>query len=681
MRLRAQLIVVSLFALLLPWAGCSFIYEMESVLRSGQQDALASQAGSIALLVEQRAAAGGLMPTDEPATRPVFFHTRDALPIVDGYVDEFAPEFADPATYAAGAAAASLSAEFVGMVGDEGAYAFIRVTDPDIRYHNPADDELASGDHVVIAMGDDERVRRYWLAPEAPGEFLARTRADGGVSTEARVRGVWRDRADGYQVELRIPASLLGNRFGFAVVDTNGDAVGSMLPRGRPGRVVREVPELTSMLSAYTRDDLRLRIVDSGGWRIAGSGELRYTDVADDGRLPGSWMIEALYRVATSADREVATIGGDSLARIERPEVATALAGSEASAWYGVEGRRGVAVASVALPLKLDDRVVGALIAEQSSSRILSLTNAAVMRLLLVTMVATVIISAGLVAYASFLSMRIRRLGRRVDAALTDDGQIAAGFPANWGPDEIGDLGRNFADLLGRMREYNEYLKSLASKLSHELRTPLAVVSSSLDNLEHESLSASARRYTGRARDGADRLARILTAMSEASRVEQSIRAAVREKIDLCALLERNVENYRQAFERDIECSTPGGPVCVDGSPDLLAQMLDKLMDNAAEFCPAPGRIAFVLMAAGPVIRIAVENDGPPLPEQMRGELFESMVSIRPERQERPHLGLGLTIVRLVAEYHGGGASAENRPEGGVRFVVELPVARAESPQ
>ncbi|MBT8443894.1 MAG: proteobacterial dedicated sortase system histidine kinase, partial [Gammaproteobacteria bacterium] len=316
--------------------------------------------------------------------------------------------------------------------------------------------------------------------------------------------------------------------------------------------------------------------------------------------------------------------------------------------------------------------VMGALVAEQSSGRILSLTNAAVMRLLVVTLLATFLISFGLVAYASLLSLRIRRLGRRVDAALTDDGQIASDFPAKWAGDEIGDLGRNFGSLLERMREYNDYLKSLASKLSHELRTPLAVVSSSLDNLAHEAMSDSGRQYARRARDGSERLSRILTAMSEASRVEQGIRSAEHERLDLAELLERNVESYRQAFGRAIDCQLPNTPVWIDGSPDLLAQMLDKLMDNAADFCPDHGRISFALTATDASCVILIDNEGPPLPAQMRGELFESMVSIRPAKQDEPHLGLGLTIVRLVAEFHGGEVRADDLSDG-VRFTVVLP--------
>ncbi len=673
MKLRAQLIVVSLFALFLPWAGCSFIYEMESVLRSGQQDALAAFASSVALLVEDRGAAQSLFARDEMPGQGIYFYTEESLPIVDGYVEDAAESSMSLMTLSGRSGSASaLEAQYLGIVATDEVYIFVRVADSSIRYHNPAASDLASGDHIVIAMGGVGEIRRYWLAPEAPGEFLARYRAGGAVSAEPRVRGVWRDNATGYQLEVRFPTALLGERFGFAVVDGGGGWAGSMAPRALPGRVVRANAALGGMLMAYGREDLRLRVVDRDGWVIARAGNLVRDAGGQTRPIPGAWIIEMLYRAMMSDGDELAELDTDTRARVDRSEVDSALEGRQSGAWYGVEEQRGAAVASVAIPLTVANEVVGALVAEQSSGRILSLTNAAVVRLLVVTLLATFLISFGLVAYASLLSMRIRRLGRRVDAALTDDGQIVGEFPAQWAGDEIGDLGRNFGRLLERMREYNDYLKSLAAKLSHELRTPLAVVSSSLDNLEHEPMSDSGRQYTRRARDGSERLSRILTAMSEASRVEQGIQSADRQRLDLAEMLERNVETYRQAFGRTIDCRLPDVPVWIEGSPDLLAQMLDKLMDNAADFCADQGRISFTLTVDDTSGVILVDNAGPPLPAQMRGELFESMVSIRPAKQQEPHLGLGLTIVRLVAEFHGGKVHAEDLPDG-VRFTVTLP--------
>ena len=136
-------------------------------------------------------------------------------------------------------------------------------------------------------------------------------------------------------------------------------------------------------------------------------------------------------------------------------------------------------------------------------------------------------------------------------------------------------------------------------------------------------------------------------------------------------------------FTARFELRLPERRVEIDGSPDLVAQLLDKLVDNARDFATAGEPIAVALDADGAAARLSVSNVGPPLPEAMADRLFESMVSVRsptakaeaPQKPRgEPHLGLGLFIVRLIAEFHGGSARAENLPGGGgVRFSVRLP--------
>jgi two-component system sensor histidine kinase ChvG len=112
------------------------------------------------------------------------------------------------------------------------------------------------------------------------------------------------------------------------------------------------------------------------------------------------------------------------------------------------------------------------------------------------------------------------------------------------------------------------------------------------------------------------------------------------------------------------------------GSPDLMAQLLDKLVDNALGFARSGTPVRVGLEREAGTASLSVENQGPALPEQMRGRLFESMVSIRPAAGEgEPHLGLGLYIVRLIAGFHGGTATARNREDGdGVVVGVSLPL-------
>ncbi len=218
----------------------------------------------------------------------------------------------------------------------------------------------------------------------------------------------------------------------------------------------------------------------------------------------------------------------------------------------------------------------------------------------------------------------------------------------------------------------------MVADIAHELRTPLAIIQSSLDNLANRPLDPTAQTFHQRAADGTQRLAGTLTAMSEARRVEESITHAEPEVVNLAALLRDVGAAYRDLYRdhriRVEGCAPEPADPRVEAAPDLLVQMLDKLVDNAAGFCPAGGTITLTLAEDADTLTIAVSNDGPLLPETMQSQLFDNMVSVRPQDDDTVHLGLGLHIVRLIADYHGGRIAARNRADaGGVVFSVHLP--------
>jgi signal transduction histidine kinase len=114
----------------------------------------------------------------------------------------------------------------------------------------------------------------------------------------------------------------------------------------------------------------------------------------------------------------------------------------------------------------------------------------------------------------------------------------------------------------------------------------------------------------------------------------------------------------------------------IKGVPDLIAQMLDKLVSNALSFTKAGAPIMVRLQYQDDSVLLQVSNEGPLLPEEMQTALFDSMVSVRQKKGTEPHLGLGLYIVRLITEFHNGQVSASNRPDTeGVEISVKLPLA------
>ena len=330
---------------------------------------------------------------------------------------------------------------------------------------------------------------------------------------------------------------------------------------------------------------------------------------------------------------------------------------------------------SAAHPIWNGDEVAGAVVVEESTNPILSVRSQALERLLVLTLAAFAVAAAVLIWFATRISTRIRRLRDEAETAIDAHGRLAHPhsrlLTAQNAGDEIGDLSRSFSAMLAKLSQHHAYLESLASRLSHELRTPIAVVRSSLENLK--LAPADARVYIERAEEGLRRLGTILTKMSEATRLEQGLASFERERFDLAAVVSGCVEGYRlayphQAFDRAL----PQKKTWVQGSPDLAAQLLDKFVANAVDFAAAGKRsepVRISLSAANGMLELGVENKGPPLPEEMRGKLFESMVSVRGERRgegtsAEPHLGLGLYIARLIAEFHGGDIRARNLASG-----------------
>jgi len=215
----------------------------------------------------------------------------------------------------------------------------------------------------------------------------------------------------------------------------------------------------------------------------------------------------------------------------------------------------------------------------------------------------------------------------------------------------------------------------MASRLAHEMRTPLTVVQSSLEHLESLPDRESQQRYIERAREGSQRLARVLDRMREATRLEQTLQQSQIEHFDLSHLLATSCDSYQAAFNNaDFILRLPADPVQINGTPDLISQALDKLVANAVDFHTPGTPIELGLKIQRQTICLQVSNQGPALPEEMQPRLFDSMVSIREKKGREPHLGLGLYLVRLIAEFHGGSVDARNLDNpSGVRFSMRLP--------
>ncbi|MDH3319564.1 MAG: ATP-binding protein, partial [Betaproteobacteria bacterium] len=386
-------------------------------------------------------------------------------------------------------------------------------------------------------------------------------------------------------------------------------------------------------------------------------------------RLAG-WLIERPSEdFAESVPDDVLATGRD---------IAAALQGTPGTRTRRTPDGRAVVI-SAAHPVWNGNEVAAAVVVEETTNPIASLRSDALERLLLLTLVAFAGTAALLIGFATRLSQRIRRLRDEAESAIDARGRLARLAAGSDAGDEIGDLSRSFSAMLARLAQHHVYMESMAGRLSHELRTPIAVVRSSLENLKLAATPEEIRTYVARAEEGLGRLNTILQRMSEATRLEQALRTAERERYDLAALVRGCVEGYRLAYATTpIALELPARALEVSGSADLGAQMLDKLVENAVEFSPPGETVRVRLEEQGRYALLAVHNKGPTLPAAMRARLFESMVSVRePRSGATPHLGLGLYVARLIAEFHGGAIEAADAAAGdGVVLRVHLPLAR-----
>ncbi|MBL0141718.1 MAG: hypothetical protein IPP91_06520 [Betaproteobacteria bacterium] len=432
--------------------------------------------------------------------------------------------------------------------------------------------------------------------------------------------------------------------------------------------------EIERFLDIMGRRASRLWVIDTRS-RVRGlSGTLREPPPAraDSPRTTiASWLKPVVSLVVSSPE-----IPAGDESKPVRAQIDRALIGVSSTNWRGTRDRE-VAILSAAQPVFVGDDIVGAVVVEETTASILLLRQSALENLIELTLAVCLAAFAILLFFASRLATRIRRLHAEAEAAIDAQGRIRGGITLTGAKDEIGDLERTMAAVLERLRNYNTYLEQMAGRLSHELRTPVAVVRSSLDNLRSQWPQGEARVYLDRAGEGVERLSSLISRLSEGTRLEKMLESQEREPFDLAAVVRGCVEGYRTAYPgRAFDCKAPSGPVTMNGVPDAIAQLLDKLVENALDFAPAGTAIRITLSCDGPHARLGVTNDGPPIPTAVLPRLFDAMVSGREGAQGRGgHLGLGLAIVRLVAAFHGGTVRAANLPDRpGVLFEAELPV-------
>ncbi|RXT43584.1 histidine kinase [Bosea sp. Tri-44] len=374
-------------------------------------------------------------------------------------------------------------------------------------------------------------------------------------------------------------------------------------------------------------------------------------------------------------------------------EVARALAGSPASVVR--VNTRGETIVSVAVPVQRFRAVRGALLLSTQGGDIDTVIASERYAIFQVFVVAAGVMIVLSVLLAGTIAEPIRKLAdaaQRVRRGVKSREEVPD-FSSRH--DEIGHLSGSFREMTQALYNRMEAIERFAADVAHELKNPLTSLRSAVETLPLAKNDDSRSRLLAVIRHDVKRLDRLITDISEASRLDAELARDDAAPLDVAQLVEAvvSVQNeIRREGQPAVELSVdrrgqrPGSDLFrVLGHDSRLGQVFVNLIENARSFSPADKPVRVKLSRVAGDVLIAVEDDGPGIPPHALERIFERFYTDRPESGFGQNSGLGLSISRQIVEAHRGMIRAENRyaseqSEGedkrlGARFVVHLPVA------
>ncbi|MEZ5982184.1 MAG: ATP-binding protein [Parvularculaceae bacterium] len=257
--------------------------------------------------------------------------------------------------------------------------------------------------------------------------------------------------------------------------------------------------------------------------------------------------------------------------------------------------------------------------------------------------------------------------------------------------DEIGELSAALRAMMQAIYARIDAIESFAADVAHELKNPLTSIRSAVETLDIAQKPEARAKLMGVIKKDVARMDRLITDISNASRLDAELARETREVIDIRKLLKDIVDLYatiNKEGDARVVFDASGAPLYLLANPSALGQVFRNLIDNARSFSPKDGEVRLFLESPHDrygMIRVYVDDDGPGIPEDALDKIFRRFYTKRPAGAAfGNNSGLGLAICRQIVNSHGGRVFAENRRGGaepgdekvaGARFIVELPAA------
>ncbi|MCF6216171.1 MAG: sensor histidine kinase [Emcibacter sp.] len=343
-------------------------------------------------------------------------------------------------------------------------------------------------------------------------------------------------------------------------------------------------------------------------------------------------------------------------------------------------------IITVAVPVQRFRRVLGALLLSADTRDI----NAAVQQtritflkffgiVLLVTLLLSIFLARTIVRPI----LRLARSADRISAGTHTGADIPDYSSRN---DEIGDLSRSLKDMTLALARQIDAVAAFAADVSHELKNPLTSLRSAVETLSLAKNEAAKKKLLGIIADDVGRLDRLISDISNVSRLDAEMSRSQMGEVNLKTLLETLVDMYKSshgdkipALHLDLDSpknarkKKSAKAYCVSGLEGQLGQLFRNLIDNAISFSKKDGTIWIRLSHQKNMVQVVIEDEGQGIPEDKLEDIFDRFYSERPSAEAfGKHSGLGLSICKKIVEAHEGVIVAQNRQTGGAQFTVQL---------
>lgn len=707
--LQLKLTLVSLLLLFIPAVGFHVSTIIKTNLMKSREDTLMFSARAVASALTGRP---GLFEQELfrslDEEQDIYLYELTNPMRLNGKLDDWQPQLENATKYSyehqiyPESMAPYSSLHFQHMVGKRRGYlhAVFIVTDDSVVYRSKKSLHLDRSDHLLISIEDpDLQLKKYIITTEQSGwvnGFLLPSRPEDTflAKNEPRIQGVWQETEKGYIIELRMPMKMIGKKLAFAIADVDSPEtreITTIISTSNPekseklGWLLPMSDEIVQILDSMNRPNSRIQVVDMSKRIRASIGDLNSSEIEEeeDKGLIIPWLRKILQPVfkyfLEPIDTDFSSVP-KQLSTLDIAGMDEVLQGNESLTRYKTTEDEVEILAAIA-PLFQNGEVIGAVVVEQTTNSILSLKNRVIEESIIISLLTFLVSSFGLLIFATRLSARIRRLRNQAANAIGKNGQLQGAIEPVKARDEIGDLTITLSTLLQQLKQQVEYKEKMADNLEHEIRTPLAGISAALKNIsqELEQPPESIQNYINWAMSDAKRLENLLSAIRDATNLNEALNHDLHEVFNLKEALQMWLEHgWQPSFpETRFILTVPEESLFIKGDPARIKQMLDKLIENGISFMKENSAIEISLASFQNDIQLSISNEGPTIPEENLAHIFNSMVSVRNQSTSSPHLGLGLYIVRIIAEHHKGSVLVENMTADrqGVKFSLLLPKA------